>query len=54
VSRATNTHPRLYHRFPAGSTIAGHVRRIERRNGAGHFADREAIERAVARLLDDR
>jgi DNA topoisomerase IB len=54
VCRASYIDPRVFDRFDAGETIAADVRRIERRNGAGHFADREAIERAVVRLLDDR
>ena len=52
VCRTSYIDPRVFDRFDAGETIAADVRRIERRSGAGRFADREAIERAVAKLLD--
>ena len=52
VCRASYIDPRVFDRFDAGETIAGAVERIERRAGPGEFADREAIERAVVRLLE--
>jgi DNA topoisomerase IB len=53
VCRASYIDPRVFDRFDAGETIAGSVRRLERRSGRDEFVDREAIERAVVRLLGD-
>lgn len=53
VCRSSYIDPRVFDRFDSGETIAAAVRRIERRSGAGRFADREAIERAVVKLLAD-
>jgi len=52
VCRASYIDPRVFDCFDAGETIAGPVERIERRSGPGEFADREAIERSVVRLLE--
>ncbi|MCB0876850.1 MAG: DNA topoisomerase IB [Solirubrobacterales bacterium] len=53
VCRASYIDPRVFDRFDSGETIAPAVRRIESRTGDGRFADREAIERAVVRLIED-
>jgi DNA topoisomerase I len=52
VCRSSYIDPRVFDRFDAGDTIAPALRRIERGTDPGVFPDREAIERAVIRLLD--
>ena len=51
VCRASYIDPRVFDRFDSGQTVAGALRRFDRRAGDG-FADREAIERAVIDLLE--
>jgi DNA topoisomerase I len=52
VCRASYIDPRLFDRFDEGRTIAPALARIAGRADPGEFADREAIERAVIRLLE--
>ena len=52
VTRSSYIDPRVFDRFDAGETIAASLRRLQRRSRRGRFVDREAIERAVVRLLD--
>ena len=52
VCRASYIDPRVFDRYADGETIAPQLKRIERGADPGRFAEREAIERAVLRLLD--
>jgi DNA topoisomerase IB len=52
VARSSYIDPRVFDRFDAGETIAASLRGIESRTGEREFAAREAIERAVLRLLE--
>jgi len=52
VTRSSYIDPCVFDRFDAGETIAASLRRLQRRSRRGRFVDREAIERAVVRLLD--
>ena len=52
VCRASYIDPRVFDRFDVGETIAPSLRRLQRRSRADGFVEREAIERAVVRLLD--
>jgi DNA topoisomerase I len=52
VCRASYIDPRVFDRFDSGETVRAALERIESRSDPGAFADREAIERAVIRLLD--
>ena len=51
VCRASYIDPRVFDRFDSGTTIRESIGRIEARSEPGEFAEREAIERAVLRLL---
>ena len=51
VCRAAYIDPRVFDRFDSGQTIRAALKRIERGTDPGQFPDREAIERAVRRLL---
>jgi DNA topoisomerase I len=52
VCRASYIDPRVFDRYDSGETIRPALRRIERGTDPGAFVDREAIERAVIRLLE--
>jgi len=52
VCRASYIDPRVFDRYADGETIGPQLKRIERGTDPGRFAEREAIERAVLRLLD--
>ncbi len=51
VCRSAYIDPRVFDRFDSGETIRSSLQRIERSADPGEFPDREAIERAVIRLL---
>ena len=51
VSRSSYIDPRVFDRFDAGDTIAPALKRLQRSSKRGRFVEREAIERAVVRLL---
>jgi DNA topoisomerase-1 len=51
VCRSSYIDPRVFDRFDSGTTIRESVGRIEARSDPGEFVEREAIERAVIRLL---
>lgn len=51
VCRSAYIDPRVFDRFDSGQTIRPALRRLNGRGDPGTFADREAIERAVRRLL---
>ena len=51
VCRSAYIDPRVFDRFDSGQTIRASLKRIRGGAGSGEFADREAIERAVRRLL---
>jgi DNA topoisomerase-1 len=51
VCRSAYIDPRVFDRFDSGETIRRSLKRIEREADPGQFPDREAIERAVIRLL---
>jgi DNA topoisomerase IB len=53
VARGSYIDPRVFDRFDSGETIAASLRGIESHTEEGEFAAREAIERAVIRLLSD-
>ncbi|HET6830252.1 MAG TPA: DNA topoisomerase IB [Solirubrobacterales bacterium] len=54
VCRTSYIDPRVFDRYDAGETIAGPLKRLERRRSPGEFVERDAIERAVVRLLAGR
>ncbi|MGH2980834.1 MAG: DNA topoisomerase IB [Solirubrobacterales bacterium] len=51
VCRSAYIDPRVFDRFDSGETIHASLKRIKGGTDSGQFADREAIERAVRRLL---
>ena len=51
VCRSAYIDPRVFDRFDSGQTIRASLMRISGGTESGEFADREAIERAVRRLL---
>ena len=51
VCRSAYIDPRVFDRFDSGETIRSALKRIGAGTDPGSFADREAIERAVRRLL---
>jgi DNA topoisomerase I len=51
VCRSAYIDPRVFDRFESGETIRPALKRISSDGGPESFADREAIERAVMRLL---
>jgi DNA topoisomerase IB len=51
VCRSAYIDPRVFDRFDSGQTIRASLMRIHGGTDRGEFADREAIERAVRRLL---
>ena len=51
VCRSAYIDPRVFDRFDSGKSIRPSLERISRSKDSGEFADREAIERAVRRLL---
>lgn len=51
VCRASYVDPRVISRYKRGATIRDDLERIKRRASGDRFADREAIERAVAGLI---
>jgi DNA topoisomerase-1 len=51
VCRSAYIDPRVFDCFDSGETIRAALKRIERGTDPGQFPDREAIERAVRRLL---
>ena len=51
VCRSAYIDPRVFDRFDSGETIRTTLKRISRGTNPGEFPDREAIERAVRRLL---
>jgi DNA topoisomerase-1 len=51
VCRSAYIDPRVFDRFDSGETIRPTLKRIERGTDPGQFPDREAIERAVRKLL---
>jgi DNA topoisomerase IB len=51
VCRSAYIDPRVFDRFDSGETIRSALKRIERGSEPGQFPDREAIERAVIKLL---
>ena len=51
VCRSAYIDPRVFDRFDSGETIGPALKRIERGSEPGQFPDREAIERAVRKLL---
>jgi DNA topoisomerase I len=51
VCRSAYIDPRVFDRFDSGETIRPSLMRLEREADPGQFPDREAIERAVIRLL---
>lgn len=51
VCRSSYIDPRVFDRFDSGTTMRASLERIERSAGPGEFPAREAIERAVLRLL---
>lgn len=52
ICRASYIDPRVFDRFNSGETVAGSLEWIAARMDPGEFPDREAVERAVLRLLD--
>ncbi len=53
VCRSSYIDPRVFDRFNSGQTVRRALQTIESRAEPGEFPDREAIERAVVRLLSD-
>jgi DNA topoisomerase I len=51
VCRASYIDPRVFDRFDSGITMRASLERIERSAGPSEFPEREAIERAVLRML---
>jgi DNA topoisomerase-1 len=51
VCRSSYIDPRVFDRFDSGTTMRASLERIERTAGPGEFPEREAIERAVLKLL---
>ena len=51
VCRSAYIDPRVFDRFDSGETISTSLKRIRSGTDRGEFADREAIERAVRKLL---